>query len=363
MGIIDIVEGSFPVQAVLILPKTSFTKNTVMMVKTYGKEKLIYSLRSAVKSLEIVIDHKMKPTIKVMLSDGNVIIGKADHKTIEQIKIAQALGPDTEPAVMPFQSHKEKKRLQKAAKSDQNVKTNPLTAAILIIVVPLIFIWIGQSGSSTSSTYSTSPSVSLTPEQIAQQEKAAQKQRAASYLDQVRAFVSFLITEEDYFKTSKASDADMDKIRKTLVLIESLADSLNSARQNKADLSAEDTKYLKGIETRLSSFQQRVLPGLRLAFRKRADELLWEHDVDVSVSGKGNTIVTFTGSMFAANANIKAVQTQLDDVAERLRFKQTRFRWYREADEYTYFKLDTPPDGKLAIFKFGAFQDIAEGYR
>lgn len=362
MGIIDIVEGSFPVQAAVMLPKTSYTKNTVLVVKTYGKEKLIYSLRSAVKSLETVIDHKTKPTIKIMLSDSNVIIGKADHKAIEQIKIAQALGPDTEPPVMPFQSHKEKKRMKKAAKSGQDVKNNPVAALLLIIFVPMILILISGGGSNTSSTHSASQPISLTPDQIAQQEKAAQTNRAAGHLNQARAFVSFLTTEEDYFKTNKASDADMDKIRKTLVLIESLADSLNTARKNKADLSAEDIKYLKGIETRLSSFQQRVLPGLRLAFRKRADELLWEHDVDVSVSGTGNTIVTFTGAMFAANANIKSVQTQLDDVAERLRFKQTRFRWYKDADEYTYFKLDTPPDGKIAIFKYGAFQVLSEEY-
>lgn len=360
MGIIDIVEGSFPVQAAVIMPKIGPLKNATLVVKTHGKEQMVYSLRSAVKSLETVIDHKKKPTIKIVLSDGSLIIGKADHKSIEEIKVAQALGPDAEPAVTTIQSIREKRRIKRAAARNGSVSNHLAKAVLIIMVVPAIFIIIAVSGNPPSTAIPKAPAVSLTPEQIAEQEKTAQAQRAAGYLDQVRAFVSFLSTEEEYFKGNKASDADMDKIRKTLVLIESLADSLNTTRENKADLSAEDIKYLKGIETRLSSFQQRVLPGLRLAFRKRADEMLWEHDVDVSVSGNGNTIVTFTGAMFAANANIKAVQTQLDDVAERLRFRQTRFRWYKEADEYTYFEIDAPPDGRLTLFKFGAFQDMAE---
>ena len=71
---------------------------------------------------------------------------------------------------------------------------------------------------------------------------------------------------------------------------------------------------------------------------------------------------TFIGGIFAANANIKAVQTDFSSTAAELRFKQTRYQWYK-GSEGTYFKIDAPPDGKLAMFKFGAFKDMAEGYR
>lgn len=60
--------------------------------------------------------------------------------------------------------------------------------------------------------------------------------------------------------------------------------------------------------------------------------------------------------------NIKTAQEQLQEVLTRLGFKEVRYRWYREADEFTYYKLDTPPDGKLAYLQYGRFQDMAAGY-
>lgn len=195
-----------------------------------------------------------------------------------------------------------------------------------------------------------------------QREKQQKETRAASLIDGVKAYEAFLSDAEQDFKTSKASDKGLDDIRKTLALFDGTAESLNNARMGKDALSKENIAYLKGIEKRLSALQQKTLPGLRLAFRKRSGELLWEHDVAVSVSGTGNTAITFTAAMFAANANIKAVQQQIGDVTTHLRFKQTRFQWYRGADEFTYYKLETPSDAKLAMFKFGEFVDLAAGY-
>ena len=33
-----------------------------------------------------------------------------------------------------------------------------------------------------------------------------------------------------------------------------------------------------------------------------------------------------------------------------LRFKQTRYRWYKGADEYTYYDLDVPSDKEPVTF-------------
>lgn len=160
MGIIDIVEGSFPVQAAVIMSKTRATKNTTLIVKAHGKERLVYSLRSAVKSLETVIDHKKKPTIKIVLSDGSLIIGKADHKSIEEIKIAQALGPDAEPAVTTIQSIRDKRRLKKAVAADNSVFKHPVKALLLIIFIPVLFGGLIKGGSDGPS-HSTAPVMPL----------------------------------------------------------------------------------------------------------------------------------------------------------------------------------------------------------
>lgn len=217
----------------------------------------------------------------------------------------------------------------------------------------------------------------MTPEEIAAEkaakekaEQEAQAQRtklekeakASKLLNDVKGYEGFLAQAEQEYKTSKASEKGLDDIRQALALFEGMADSLNEARLGKEALSKEDIAYLKDVEKRLSALQQKILPGLRLAFRKRAAQLLWEHDVAVSVSGAGNTAIKFTSAMFAANANIKTVQEQIGEIVMRLRFKQTRFEWYRDADEYTYYKLATPPDAKLAQFKFRQFVDLAAGY-
>lgn len=194
------------------------------------------------------------------------------------------------------------------------------------------------------------------------QRKASADAEAAKIIEEVKAYETFLDTAEADFKTMKPSEADLDTIRKATTTFYALAESLNKARQNKYILSQSDIAYLKGVEKRLSASQARLLPGLRLGFRKRAGELLWEHDAYVSVSGEGNRIINISAGMFAANANIKTAQEQLQEVLTRLRFKEVRYRWYREADEFTYYKLDTPPDAKLAYLQHGRFQDMAAGH-
>lgn len=217
----------------------------------------------------------------------------------------------------------------------------------------------------------------MTPEEIAAKQAAKKKaddeQRfdnekrrkealTAQLLDEVKAYEMFLDQMEANFKTTNPSDADLETIRKAASTFSSLTESLNKARQNKEILSQADISYLRTVEKRLSTSQTRLLPRLRLGFRKRAGELLWEHDAYVSVSGDGNKIIHFTAPMFAANANIKAAQEQLTEILTKLRFKQVHYRWYKGADESTYYKLDTPLDAKLTYFLYGEFQDMASDY-
>ncbi len=196
----------------------------------------------------------------------------------------------------------------------------------------------------------------------AEAQERRKAERASKIMDEVKSYEMFLDKAETDFKTTKPSDADLDTIRKALTTFSALAEALNKARQNKETLSASDIIYLKKVEKRLSGSQQRLLPGLRLGFRKRAGSILWEHDTYVSVSGDGNRIINFSAGMFAANANIKATHEQLAEILTKLRFREVRYRWYKEADEFTYYKMDTPPDAKLTYFLHGQFQDMEAGY-
>lgn len=178
-------------------------------------------------------------------------------------------------------------------------------------------------------------------------------------LDSMKAYEGFMVTEEAYFKNHRGADVDLYKIHTMLNLFSSMAEEISRAHEKKAELSAADLAYVKKIEQRLSGLQQRTLPALRLAFRKQAGSTLWEQDISVSVNGGGNTTIVFVGSLFAANANIQQVQDQLQDQLAQLRFKRTRYQWYRGSEGWSY-QLDTPPDSAIRMYKFHQFNEPAK---
>ncbi|MDR3047448.1 MAG: hypothetical protein LBU51_07555 [Bacteroidales bacterium] len=103
----------------------------------------------------------------------------------------------------------------------------------------------------------------------------------------------------------------------------------------------------KQLEAKVKKVQQKEFPKMRKEYADIADKLLWEHNIDVTVTGTGNKYINLTGGIFASNGNIKDTQTELKLMLYKLRFNQTRYRWYRNQDEYTYYnmkgKSDTEP--------------------
>lgn len=95
------------------------------------------------------------------------------------------------------------------------------------------------------------------------------------------------------------------------------------------------------------SLQTRDYPKLRKEYAQWLHNKTWEHDVDVAVTGKGNTILKLTGYHFAANRNIKEMQEILGVTPLEFRFKQIQYRWYSGADEYQYYDIKPPGDSEL----------------
>lgn len=480
MALIEIFDGSFPAQSAMFLKKSAFIQQAALALKDSDKKQIFYKIRNAIQSVEIITPDDKKPGIKIALKDGKVIVARTDRKTVENIRLIIAAGPDEDGGLFITQAEKKKKHdkshrvTEKAgpviAKAGRLItwiisvflaligvaslatglwfigfiliavsamiappvlpkvplfrNKHPFVKGLSIALTGLIILIIG--GIFTGPTYIkkaeevvaaeteaerqarkdaytvikgevlknarealmredfpkvvelTAPYTGLDDEDLdnlhatasqkmqekaqAQAEENSRKERAIKLIEEVKSYEYFLDNDEATFKSLKPSEADLDTIRKATTTFSALAESLNKARQNKDILSQSDIAYLKGVEKRLSASQARLLPGLRLGFRKRAGELLWEHDAYVSVSGEGNRIINISAGMFAANANIKTAQEQLQEVLTRLRFKEVRYRWYKEADEFTYYKLDTPPDAKLAYLQHGRFQDMAAGY-
>ncbi len=103
----------------------------------------------------------------------------------------------------------------------------------------------------------------------------------------------------------------------------------------------------RNLEKNVSAIQGREFPKMRAAYGAILRDLLWEHDVEVSVGGAANGTLELVGGMFASNKNIKQTQETLHEMAKMLRFDQVRYKWYEYSD-YTYYSLESLADTKLS---------------
>lgn len=121
-------------------------------------------------------------------------------------------------------------------------------------------------------------------------------------------------------------------------------------------------KILSKFKRELSSLQRKALPRLRDAYGPVLRKELWENDISAKTIGKGYKIIEFVGGVFAANRNIKSFQEGLTKSKALiiLRFNRTRYKWYKRADEYTYYDIDTPKDSDLVVFTDGGGYKVIE---
>ncbi|OAV64720.1 hypothetical protein Barb6_03133 [Bacteroidales bacterium Barb6] len=128
-------------------------------------------------------------------------------------------------------------------------------------------------------------------------------------------------------------------------VVNSFAPTLNKSIPEGTEKS---TILLKdNLKKKLSKIQIENFPKMRKKAAVSLNNDLWESNIEVSVSGKGNTTITFTGGTFASNANIKAYQDLFRYTANKLRFKRVQYKWY-EYDNATYYTIESLNDGDLA---------------
>lgn len=79
---------------------------------------------------------------------------------------------------------------------------------------------------------------------------------------------------------------------------------------------------------------------LRKRYAALCGSLLWEHDIEVKVTGKNSDCLWLTGGMLAANKNKKAVQETIAESVRMLGFKRVCYKWYEYDDKYTYWDIE-----------------------
>jgi len=109
----------------------------------------------------------------------------------------------------------------------------------------------------------------------------------------------------------------------------------------------ENKKLAASLKNKVTAIQIKEFPQMRKSYAKAAAEKLWESNIYVTTEGATNAIINLTGALFANNKNIADTQRALTDVFSQFRFKEVRYRWYKEADEFTYYKLEPPKDSEI----------------
>ncbi len=117
------------------------------------------------------------------------------------------------------------------------------------------------------------------------------------------------------------------------------------ARYKKSDTIEIKTIALKVLK-KLPVLQSKEFPIMRKRYGKITGKILWENDIYVSTSGGKNEILNISGAIFASNMNIKNNVNEISSVLQKLRFKEVRYRWYKESDEFTYYRFDVPKDSQ-----------------
>jgi hypothetical protein len=152
--------------------------------------------------------------------------------------------------------------------------------------------------------------------------------------------------------TSKAVDAfkideytgDFTKITQALNFFD------NAVRIGHQAVSSTDPEVRASGETLLKTISKSQIinyPKLRKAHVQLSNEMLWESDVSVSVSGSLNENIVFVGGIFAANKNILSFHRGIEARLVRLRFDQAHYKWIPSASDWTRFDLEAPKDSDL----------------
>lgn len=118
-------------------------------------------------------------------------------------------------------------------------------------------------------------------------------------------------------------------------------------KENEDSDNEEVKKLAKQLKSKVASIQGREFPKLRREYAKFVASKLWVEDIESYASG---TTINFSGGVFAANRNKQEFQEGIQELLNMFRFRQARYRWYKGADEYTYYTIYEGRDADPVTF-------------
>ena len=173
--------------------------------------------------------------------------------------------------------------------------------------------------------------------------KRAEKEEKLKQKEQLEREIASIDDGVD-FSTYRGS---VESLQMELILFGTWADIITKG-ENSDNL--EIQSLAKRLRPKVIRLQLKEFPKLRDEYAKVVNRNMWENDIDVYANGTGNRYINFSGGIFATNKNKKDFQEQLYEVLTMFRFNQARYRWYKEADKYTYWTMYKGKDSDLITF-------------
>lgn len=175
--------------------------------------------------------------------------------------------------------------------------------------------------------------------------KKVQDIDSTSEFDSRKVMEDKLVKELNDIDSFDGSDFNtIEKLKVELALLQSWSNLI------KEGVNSDDRRLMKlsnDLKFKVERLQVKEFPKMRLRFASVLKKELWTDNIEVAIGGNANSTLTFTGGIFANNANKQEYQSSLTEIFNLLRFKRINYKWYKYDDEYTYYNLETNRDNAL----------------
>ncbi|PTW84006.1 hypothetical protein DBL07_25890 [Achromobacter mucicolens] len=145
-------------------------------------------------------------------------------------------------------------------------------------------------------------------------------------------------------KTAKYADS-LESIKAAVLIIGAWGLMYEQGESMRLDTAAQRKR--QQFRSMVSKKQSEMLPAIRNAYGPLMRKQLWEANGSARTIGPGYRTVEFVSAAFANNANIKKINEQMHDMLVMLRFTRAQYKWFAQAEDYTYYTLDVPKDSDV----------------
>jgi len=207
-----------------------------------------------------------------------------------------------------------------------------LTIIVVAIIAAVILAMLGRSQNSSDESEKASEPVPVQPQ----------------VFDHAKFSKDVAVTTQAlHDMKSELAGESMDFVKLTLEVFNGAARLIQTAQVE--SLTTEERKQVAGLRSALVARQRVTFPIMRDKTGPIFSKQLWISDITAHTLGTRYSTIEFVASDFALHENIAKAHGAILGVLTQLRFKRGEYKWYEDQEEFSYYKIDSPLDGEVAI--------------